>query len=86
MKPSYSENTELVFPSKGNEAFAWAASRLVIKFKQEDHENYRRNGNDLIYSHRLTLEEALIAEPVHIVRDSSYLVEISFRKDSLNRT
>lgn len=67
VKPGYSEQTVLTFPNLGNEAYAHRASRLLIKFRQAPHSNYRRNGNDLIYVHQITLEQALLSEPVQIV-------------------
>ena len=33
VKPGFSEKTELIFASKGNEAFQHAPSRLIIKLK-----------------------------------------------------
>ena len=38
----------------------------MIKFKQTSHSNYNRKGNDLIYTHKITLEEALLSQPVKI--------------------
>jgi len=55
VKPGYSESTVLNFPTKGNEAHAHKPSQLLIKFKQVAHEQFRRNGNDLIYTHPITL-------------------------------
>jgi DnaJ family protein B protein 4 len=67
VKPGFSEATVLNFPSKGNEAHASKPSQLIIKFKQTPHEAFRRNGNDLIYTHKCTLEQALLSEPVQLV-------------------
>ena len=49
VKPGYSEQTVLTFPLKGNERFANTQSKLIVKFKQTPHENYRRKGDDLTY-------------------------------------
>ncbi|MFN9908137.1 MAG: DnaJ C-terminal domain-containing protein, partial [bacterium] len=61
-----SDQTQLRFFSKGNEAEGHNPSALVIKFKQTSHSNYNRKGNDLIYTHKITLEEALLSQPVKI--------------------
>lgn len=64
VKPGFSEATVLEFPTKGNEAHAHKPSKLVIRFAQVPHDSYRRNGNDLIYTQKITLEQALVSEPV----------------------
>lgn len=56
VKPGFSESTVLSYPSKGSEAHSHRPSKLVVKFKQLPHENYKRNGNDLIYTHKISLE------------------------------
>lgn len=35
-----------------------------MKFSEEPNDGYRRNGNDLIYSHKISLLDALKSEPV----------------------
>jgi DnaJ-class molecular chaperone len=67
VKPGFSEESVLTFPSLGNEAYAHRPSSLVVKFKQAGHSNYKRNKNDLIYVHKISLEHALISEPIQIV-------------------
>lgn len=66
VKPGYSEKTVLTFSSKGNEAEGHNPSKLIIRFIQKPHETYRRKDDDLIYTHRITLEEALLSLPIKI--------------------
>lgn len=66
VKPGYSEHTTLTFAQRGNEAEGHKASNLVIHFKQAAHPFLRRKENDLIYTHSVTLEQALLSEPVKI--------------------
>ena len=66
VKPGYSESTVLTFANKGNEAQGHKPSKLVIKFTLAPHESYRRKNNDLIYTHQISLEEALQSQPVKI--------------------
>ena len=61
VKPGYSEKTVLTFANKGNEAEGHKPSRLVVHFQQITHDNYRRKDNDLIYTHKISLEEALLS-------------------------
>jgi DnaJ-class molecular chaperone len=67
VKPGFSEATEISFPGKGNEMFGYPPSNLVVKFKQTAHTNYRRKDNDLVYTQKITLEEALLSSPISFV-------------------
>jgi len=66
VKPGFSESTVLTFANKGNEAEGHKPSNVVIKFKQIPHATLKRKDNDLIYTHNVTLEQALLSEPVKI--------------------
>lgn len=61
VKPGFSEKTVLSFSNKGNEAEGHKPSKLIVKFTQVPNESYRRKENDLIYTHKISLEEALIS-------------------------
>lgn len=67
VKPGYSQDTVLTFANKGNEAYARQPSKLVVKFKEIPHDHYQRKGNDLIYTYRIGLADALESSPVNIV-------------------
>ena len=66
VKPGDDTNTVLTFPTKGNEVYAYHQSALHVKFALKDGPDchHRRNGNDLIYTHTLSLEDALLSRPV----------------------
>ena len=66
VKPGFSEATVIQYTSKGNEAEGHYQSKLVIHFSQAPHSQYRRKGDDLIYTHTLSLEEALLSQPVKV--------------------
>lgn len=66
VKPGFSESTVLTFANKGNEAEGHRPSNVVVKFLQEVHPTLKRKDNDLIYTHTVTLEQALLSEPVKI--------------------
>lgn len=74
VKPGFSEETVLTFPNKGNEGYAHKPSNLKIKFKEIPHECYIRKGNDLIYTYKISLADALETTPINIVR--LFLVEV----------
>ena len=70
VKPGYDTDTELCFSTKGNQAYACQQSALRVKFKLDNsaiQTNYTRKGDDLIYTHTMTLEEALLSRPIHIL-------------------
>ena len=64
--PGFSESTKLVFEGKGHESFGARPSNLIVKFKQVPLQNYERRGNDLVYTHTLTLVEALQMQPIAV--------------------
>jgi DnaJ family protein B protein 13 len=66
VKPGYSEKTVLTFTHKGNEAEGHKPSNVVVSFIQEPHAFLKRKDNDLIYTHTVSLEQALLSEPVKI--------------------
>jgi DnaJ family protein B protein 4 len=68
VKPGYDTDTVLRYPSKGNQAYACAQSCLVVKLQLDNTSSpYRRKGDNLIYTHTMTLEEALASRPAHIL-------------------
>mmetsp|Transcript_31285 Transcript_31285/g.38692 ORF Transcript_31285/g.38692 Transcript_31285/m.38692 type:complete len:297 (+) Transcript_31285:28-918(+) len=64
--PGFNAETRLVYPGKGHEAFAAHCSDLVVRFAQKPMQNYERRGDDIIYTHTLTLIEALQMQPVAV--------------------
>lgn len=67
VKPGFSQETVLSFANKGNEAYSHKPSKLQVRFSENAHENYQRKGNDLIYTHKILLSDALQSTPIHIV-------------------
>ena len=69
VKPGFDTDTVLTFASKGNEAYSYHQSKLVVSFTLQDDEidsNYRRKGKNLIYTHTMSLEDALLSKPIQI--------------------
>lgn len=58
VKPGYQDGTVLVFKSRGNEQYSNPRSDLKVKLIQEKEEksNFERKGDDLVYTHAVTLE------------------------------
>jgi len=66
VKPGYSDATVLNFSNKGMEAEGHKPSKLVVHFKQTAHDSYRRKDNDLIYTYKISLEAALLSQPIKV--------------------
>ena len=66
VQPGFSEETKLVYSRKGHESFAAHPSDLIVKFSQKPLANFLRKGDDLIYTHTVTLLEALQMQPVAV--------------------
>ena len=64
--PGFNEETRLVYKRKGHESFGAHPSDLVIKFKQMPIANLLRKGDDLVYTHTLSLVEALQMQPIAV--------------------
>lgn len=64
--PGFSEDTRMVFEGRGHESFGAHPSNLVIKFCQKPMPNYQRRGDDLVYTHTITLLEAMQMKPVTV--------------------
>ena len=68
VKPGYDVDTVLVYPSKGNQAYAHPQSALNIRFKLDNssvnEQNFKREGDNIIYIYSLTLEDALLSKPL----------------------
>lgn len=61
------EGTKLTFPKMGNEAACKPTSDLIVTIKSKPHPKFMRNGQDLIYTYRLTLLEAINSVPLEVV-------------------
>ena len=69
--PGLDEKNVFKFPGMGNEAPGQISCNkilnsadLVVKIKEMANKNYKRKKNDLIYTHSITLVDALNSEPV----------------------
>lgn len=82
VKKGYDTDTVLTFTSKGHEGYAVKQSALKIKFMLEDSDvNFERVGDDLVYKHVLSLEDALLCKPVQVrTLDGRY---INFSMDNM---
>ncbi|KAL8090121.1 uncharacterized protein LOC141697895 isoform X1 [Apium graveolens] len=66
IKPGWKKGTKITFPDKGNEQHNQLPADLVFVIDEKPHNVYKRDGNDLIISHRVTLAEAIGGPTINI--------------------
>lgn len=59
VKPGWKKGTKITFLDKGNEQPNQLPADLVFVIDEKPHEVYKRDGNDLMMNHRVTLAEAI---------------------------
>jgi len=68
VKPGYTAGTKLRYKLRGNEQFSFPRSSLIVTLQLDESKEtpFTRKGDDLIYTHRVSLEDALRSVPVRI--------------------
>ena len=66
MKPGWKKGTKVKFPDKGNEQVNQLPADLVFVIDEKPHDLFKRDGNDLITSAKVTLAEAIGGTTVSI--------------------
>jgi len=64
IQPGMKEGMTIRFPEEGNQSELKRVGDLVVTLHSADGEKMTRQGNDLIYHHRISLKQALCSEPV----------------------
>ena len=66
IKPGYSIGDVLTYAGKGNEQYTYPRSALKIKLIEDTSvsTNFLRRGNNLIYTHSLSLQAAIAQHPI----------------------
>ncbi|CAJ1973768.1 unnamed protein product [Sphenostylis stenocarpa] len=59
VKPGWKKGTKITFPDKGNQEPNQLAADLVFVIDEKPHDMFKRDGNDLIVSKRVSLAEAI---------------------------
>ncbi|CAI0416891.1 unnamed protein product, partial [Linum tenue] len=59
VKPGWKKGTKITFPDKGNEQPNQQPADLIFMIDEKPHNVYKRDGNDLMIHHRVTMAEAL---------------------------
>jgi DnaJ family protein B protein 4 len=67
VKAGYSSKTVLRFAGEGHQTVHGAVSNLLFKIEELPHPNYFRQGDNLVYTHRLSLADAIGGTVVEVV-------------------
>ncbi|XP_010541633.1 PREDICTED: dnaJ homolog subfamily B member 1-like [Tarenaya hassleriana] len=59
VKPGWKKGTKITFPDKGNEQLNQLPADLVFIIDEKPHDLFKRDGNDLVTSRKVTLADAL---------------------------
>ena len=74
----YDKNTIIPLKEMGNEAPGVKNSDLIIHIREKKHKCFKRvNKNDLIYTHKIDLAQALNSEPVKLTTLDNRILSIS---------
>ncbi len=68
---------ELRYPGEGHIRFARPQGDLIVELTTAPHKKYKRMGDDLVYSHKLSLVDALKSMPVHFTTIDNEMIEVS---------
>lgn len=68
VKPGWKKGTKIIFREKGNEKPNIIPADLVFIIDEKPHSVYKRDGNDLIVSQKITLVEALTGCTVELTK------------------
>lgn len=67
VKPGWKKGTKITFPDKGNEQPNQLPADLVFVIDEKPHDVYKRDSNDLIVNHKVSLAEALGGTSVSLI-------------------
>jgi DnaJ-class molecular chaperone len=67
INPGFSNKTPLVFPGQGHSEPGYQQSMLIFNLIEVNEKNFRREGDDLIYTEQISLMEALDAKSITVV-------------------
>ncbi|XP_077212460.1 uncharacterized protein LOC143847497 [Tasmannia lanceolata] len=66
VKPGWKKGTKITFPEKGNEQRNIVPADLVFIIDEKPHNVFKRDGNDLVLTQKVSLAEALTGCTVHL--------------------
>jgi DnaJ homolog subfamily B member 4 len=59
VKQGWKKGTKITFPGEGDEEVDMVAADIIFVIQESNEKSYTREGNNLIYTHRISLSDAL---------------------------
>jgi len=66
VQPGWKENTKLTFPNSGDEEVDMETGDLILVLKEKPHPRFKRDKNDLVYTAKISLLQALTGTVVDV--------------------
>ncbi|GMG98560.1 hypothetical protein Nepgr_000400 [Nepenthes gracilis] len=66
VKPGWKKGTKITFPEKGNEQPGVSPADLIFIIDEKPHKVFTRDGNDLVVTQKVSLQEALTGHTVNL--------------------
>lgn len=66
IKPGWKKGTKITFPEKGSEQLGTIPSDLIFVIDEKPHTVFKRDGNDLVVTQKISLVEALTGYTVQL--------------------
>lgn len=66
IKPGWKKGTKITFPEKGNQEPGAAPGDLIFVVDEKPHDTFKRDGNDLVFTKRITLLDALTGRTIKV--------------------
>lgn len=66
IKPGWKKGTKITFPEKGNQETGASPGDLIFVIEEKPHPIFRRDGNDLLINHKISLLDALTGKTLTI--------------------
>lgn len=79
VKPGWKKGTKITFPDKGNQQLNQLPADLVFVIDEKPHESFKRDGNDLIVTQRITLAEAIGGTLINIKTLDKRIVRVQVK-------
>lgn len=67
VQPGWKKGTKITFTEKGDENPGRIPADVVFVVEEKPHERFKREGNDLVYTHRLPLRDALCGSTLNLL-------------------
>ena len=72
VKPGWKEGTKITFPKEGDQHPNRVPADIVFTLKNKPHQNFKRDGNHLIYKHKISLKEVSFHEILFVFVNIAY--------------